>query len=383
MIKINSFISPNGDEFCPKGSIGLLFATAVLSSLLLGGCSSDSPSVTDNFEALDTTPIEPEVEEEIPPVEEPREEEPPVLKVGVFIDSAVENIAYVTENHAGRTSSAGEFDYFDGDSIVFSIGDIDFPMAPVKAVLTPLDLVGATDINDTTVLNMARLLLSLDVDGDPDNGIQIGDDAHTQALSESIDFASDTFETDVVNLVANSGSVTTALVDATAAELHLRTTFNDFPTAVVGEDRDVFGDIADEDVQLVNEERVTLDGSASTDPDGRPLTYLWTIISSPDQLGCELANCVGADLLNPTSAQPTLIGMQEPGDYVVALTVNNGDSSSINTALVTLTLKKRMPTAQSMFGFALFSTGILHYLSRRRRKSLRLQITAQFKSEDI
>ncbi|MEB3733367.1 hypothetical protein ULF88_02705 [Halopseudomonas pachastrellae] len=51
-----------------------------------------------------------------------------------------------------------------------------------KGVLTPLDLAGSTDINDPVVINIARLLQTLDEDGNPDNGIVIPELATTAAL---------------------------------------------------------------------------------------------------------------------------------------------------------------------------------------------------------
>ena len=53
----------------------------------------------------------------------------------------------------------------------------------------------------------------------------------------SLDFSSATFDTDVINLVANSGSVTTTLIDEAAALSHLQDTLASaglLPTPQVG-----------------------------------------------------------------------------------------------------------------------------------------------------
>ena len=76
------------------------------------------------------------------------------------------------------------------------------------------------------------------------------------------------------------------------------------PTADAGPDQTVvLGDVVD------------LDGSASSDPDGDALTFLWSLDASPPGST--------ASLSDPTSVMPTFEA-DEPGEYVVSLTVNDG-----------------------------------------------------------
>jgi hypothetical protein len=131
--------------------------------------------------------------------------------------------------HSGNTNAKGEFQYEPGDSVTFSIGDITFPPVNAKSTVTPLDVAGTSDVHDTSVVNIARLLQSLDSDSDSDSdgdgdasdGIKIGDAAHTAATGMSgLNFSGTAFVTAVTNLVANSGSKNTALVDADSAIQH-------------------------------------------------------------------------------------------------------------------------------------------------------------------
>ncbi len=147
---------------------------------------------------------------------------PPIQLTGTFIDSPVENIGYRTESIAsGATDSQGRFNYLAGESVTFFIGNLDFPSTQAQEVVTPFDLAGTTDITDPTVINIARLLQSLDENGNPDDGIRIPDIA-VQAATQ-IDFTQIgvDFEADVLTFIANAGSVNVSLVDEAVAVEHL------------------------------------------------------------------------------------------------------------------------------------------------------------------
>ncbi|MGH3863842.1 PKD domain-containing protein, partial [Actinokineospora sp.] len=91
------------------------------------------------------------------------------------------------------------------------------------------------------------------------------------------------------------------------------------PTADAGADQQVaFGTM------------VVLDGTASHDPDGapEPLTFAWTFVSTPPGSGLDDAQIAGA-----ATAQPSF----EPdvrGDYLLRLTVSDGEASASDEVLV-------------------------------------------------
>ncbi|MGZ4664696.1 MAG: DUF7402 domain-containing protein [Frankiaceae bacterium] len=62
---------------------------------------------------------------------------------------------------------------------------------------------------------------------------------------------------------------------------------------------------------------VTLDGSASTDPDGDPLNYRWTQTAGP-----------AITLSDPTAARPTFTAPADPTNLTFALVVSDGQASS-------------------------------------------------------
>jgi hypothetical protein len=113
---------------------------------------------------------------------------------GTFVDSPVINIGYRTETQNGVTNSRGEFKYFLGETVTFFIGDIEFPSALAAEVVTPLDLADTDNPFDPMVINIIRLLQTLDKDGDPSNGITITDAARTNAVAIDFDISIEDFE---------------------------------------------------------------------------------------------------------------------------------------------------------------------------------------------
>ena len=85
---------------------------------------------------------------------------------------------------------------------------------------------------------------------------------------------------------------------------------------------------------------LTLDGSGSSDPDGDPLTYQWTLISSPAGSS--------ASINNPTSINPTFTPTLA-GTYTIQLVVNDGKLSS-GPDTMTIIAKPPMMTVPYVVG---------------------------------
>ena len=78
--------------------------------------------------------------------------------------------------------------------ITFSIGDIILGSVEAASMLTPMDLVpGAASYNDATVVNILRLIQTLDADNNPDNGIVISASVTSAAIT-ALDFGVSTQE---------------------------------------------------------------------------------------------------------------------------------------------------------------------------------------------
>lgn len=145
---------------------------------------------------------------------------------GVFLDSPVINIGYRTETLEGVTNTQGKYGYVTGESVTFFIGDLVFPAVTAKGTVTPLDLSGTDDINNSKVVNMIRLLQTLDQDGNPDNGLMITDMAKSVATQVDFTLSVSDFEssTAITALIPNAGQDTSVsnLVTATSAINHFQ-----------------------------------------------------------------------------------------------------------------------------------------------------------------
>jgi len=178
-----------------------IFYPTLLSIVVLAGCGgSDSAA-----------PVS------VPQISTPT----PTVLQGIFVDSGVEGLTYNTASQTGMTNVQGQFFYIAGEVVNFSIGDIQFPSVDGQELISPLDVFLVTTTDDVRVSNMARLLQTLDEDGMPGNGISITAQAHNQAMGVTVDFASDDFEQQVVDLVANAGATHTSLISAQSALEHL------------------------------------------------------------------------------------------------------------------------------------------------------------------
>ena len=89
--------------------------------------------------------------------------------VGYYVDSAVSGVSYSCGKQNGKTDTQGKFVFETGSGCEFSINNI-----PFKSV-TASKLTDGVTIQEDDV-KIARFLLTLDIDGVPENGITISDE---------------------------------------------------------------------------------------------------------------------------------------------------------------------------------------------------------------
>lgn len=158
---------------------------------------------------------------------------------GAFIDSPVEGMQYSTQSWSGYTESSGIFYYQKGETIKFYIGGIYFGKMSATGIMTPLTMEGLDTLTseDTAVINMSRILLTLDEDRNPGNGITITKQLCNDLAGVNLDLTDPTLDLDTDPNVTKmleimTGSDVTAedqndlLVSSEDAQIHLENTVN-------------------------------------------------------------------------------------------------------------------------------------------------------------
>lgn len=147
---------------------------------------------------------------------------------GTLLDGAVQGVTYQSTSLSGVTDASGQYQCLAGEIVSFSIGNLHLGAADCQPLITPIELTSSTQgADDVAVMNMARLLQSLDLDGDASNGLDIPATAATVTLEGVINFDLQAAEfeqqPDVQSLLLNVAGQT-ELRDSCQAELHIKST---------------------------------------------------------------------------------------------------------------------------------------------------------------
>lgn len=230
----------------------------------------------------------------------------PTEQEGRFIDSSVTGLYYEASPSGltGMTDTLGTFTYETGDTVQFFIGDILVGEAPGALVITPVSLVGGNaDETDPVVLNIARLLQTLDDNNNPNDGINITTAVFDAALGTAIDFTDsvgfDSAATALLNdIFTEVGMAAPTLVSAVDAEAHLAGS-------------------------LLSENSGTYSGTwlQTVGPDSDNGVWTFTIDSTGDLTGCGKSNINANEIF-------TLSGTMTPGGSVAVGTNNAGATFS-------------------------------------------------------
>lgn len=122
-----------------------------------------------------------------------------------ILHSQIKGVSYRTPSRSGQTDANGTFTCLVGETVSFSIGGIELGSATASSKISLFTLAGMTPPTSELALrrdlwrmqttttplsratNLAMLLLALDADGNPDNGIDVSAQASTLANAQ-LDF---------------------------------------------------------------------------------------------------------------------------------------------------------------------------------------------------
>ncbi|NWG12949.1 MAG: tandem-95 repeat protein [Acidobacteria bacterium] len=209
---------------------------------------------------------------------------------------------------------------------------VDVSVQPNRPPVAINDAYG-TNEDQTLLVNAGAGIL--DNDGDPDENIitaVLADGVSHGALTLNPDgsfsytpdanyYGMDSFTYRATDglLLSNTATVTIAVQSV-----------NDAPIANAGDN-----------LSVATGATVQLDGSGSSDPEGDPLAYQWTLTSKPDGSAAVLSN---TNIVNPTFVA------DKAGLYEVSLVVNDGTVSSVPDAITVEAITyNQPPLAQDLF----------------------------------
>ncbi|ROH89653.1 hypothetical protein ED208_11050 [Stagnimonas aquatica] len=102
----------------------------------------------------------------------------------------IAGLYYQGSGYAARTEDDGSYRHLAGDRLRWQIGDVLLGETAAGPLTSPYALAGNCDF-DAALVRLARLLLSLDRDADPDNGLQLPAIPAAAAPRPLMDFSED------------------------------------------------------------------------------------------------------------------------------------------------------------------------------------------------
>lgn len=239
---------------------------------------------------------------------------------GYYVDSAVSGVSYTCGSQSGLTQDNGAFTFDVGQGCTFSLGGM------MLRTVASGDLSDGVEIQERT-LDVARLLQSLDNDGNPENGIEISSEVVAALAANNITTVP-TSDTEMAQVIATIQSqVTTYAGEAKSTEqtmLHLE---------------QLIVDVSSDKTAIAQGDTVTLTSTIQQAVQSN-LTYTWK---------------EGSQTLG-TEAELTLSDL-DVGAHTMTLTVTDEDGvSKSDSVTVTVTAYTPMTVTMSASSASILDT---------------------------
>jgi len=259
---------------------------------------------------------------------------PPVTApttTGTFVDDPVEGLKYTcSTGEESLTNHEGQYTCSSGSDVTMYVGEVYIgTVATQSNFITPYSFFPN---NTVAAINLARLLQSLDADGDVNNGFIKLDITLANQISKNQSFSSTSFTNDI------ESTLNISLVTPSEAQDRLNNSIIDLGGSIPNGGNIPIAD-AGTNQNIHTQSTVLLDGTKSTDADGDSLTYKWKFISTP----------IGslAYLDNTSTPIPSFIADSD-GAYIIQLIVNDGTvDSAASTVTITASTENSAPVADA------------------------------------
>jgi len=195
-------------------------------------------------------------------------------RTGIFTDSPVQGLGYSIQGSVQLTDASGRFRYVWDEAenaaeeiTRFYLGALFLGEVTGKAVVTPMEIFGASSTNDARVVNLLRLLQTLDSNDDPTDGIDISPLAQQQFSEELIvDWSSDIFSNSPdLRMALETAKPGTEVVSAENAVAHFVETLEALPEVelytVGGASSGLIGNV---ELEVSGGERITVSPASSS-----------------------------------------------------------------------------------------------------------------------
>lgn len=159
-------------------------AAAVALALLTSACGGGGDDEED-----DDPPLNPQAPGWSSPPAPPAPPAAGSTQSGVFRDANVQGLEYTSGTLSGVTGADGRFQYQAGSDVTFKVGAVTLGSFQGQPFITPVHLPTVAQNVGDQIDNRVRFLQMLDLDGNPENGIEISANLRSRAATwTQVDF---------------------------------------------------------------------------------------------------------------------------------------------------------------------------------------------------
>jgi len=132
-----------------------------------------------------------------------------ITKIGVFADAPVFGLEYKTSTKSGIKKKKGEYEYIEGETVEFKLGDLSLGSVKADSLITPYTIAGDQDISNPSdkAINIAMLLQSLDNDRNDGDILDVRNAQNHKFVDIDLASATNTIVSKINDLLNNNYTI--------------------------------------------------------------------------------------------------------------------------------------------------------------------------------